>query len=134
MSSYNNQTLKAFIYIILTTLPIIFLTSFYIKIRDKKISYPITFPNDKCTKTPQEILSPRFPFHDFNDEGDFFDRDYLVFAVARDYSDYSIRDPETGITYQIDSSRSMREIHRLAYKRYLSAQKQLLDREEQEFK
>ena len=85
-------------------------------------------------KTPQEILNPRFPFHDFNDEGDFFDRDYLVFAVARDYSDYSIRDPETGITYQIDSSRSMREIHRLAYKRYLSAQKQLLDREEQEFK
>ena len=56
MSSYNNQTIKAFIYIILTTLPIIFLTSFYIKIRDKKISYPITFPNDKCTKTPQEIL------------------------------------------------------------------------------
>ena len=83
-------------------------------------------------KTPEEIHDSKFPFHDYEGKDHFFDDNYLLFAIVRDYSDYSIKGPETGVIYHIDSSRSMREIHKLAYKAYLARIKHLADGSEPE--
>lgn len=53
--------------------------------------------------------------NDWDLSSNIIDRNYYIFAVKRDYSDFEITDTEENKVYKIDSISNMNIIHRLIY-------------------